>query len=117
MAASKKKAANGSSKAARPKAPKKRRVKKRDWKPKSKSDTEMQLGLTFRRLRKAKGFSMRGIARRMGIAVNSVRWHEAGATMLRADDLLKATEILDCTANDVMMLADHEDDVPVNRDA
>lgn len=52
------------------------------------------LGARFRAIREGKKIFLRDMARRMGVCINTIRWHEAGARMMRADDLVEAARVL-----------------------
>lgn len=52
------------------------------------------LGRRFRAAREASQVTLRSLADRMGRSFYIIRRHEAGHTMMRIDDLIKAAKIL-----------------------
>ena len=62
--------------------------------PIPRGEMEVALGVTFRKARRAEKMSLRVLAERMKISVNTIRWHEAGARPMRADMLSRAADIL-----------------------
>ena len=56
-----------------------------------------RLGKHFRHYREAANITLRDMARRMGMSINTIRWHEAGIRLLRVHDLWKASNILGVT--------------------
>jgi hypothetical protein len=62
--------------------------------PQPKGDLEASLGAKFRAERRANGVWLRDLASALDVSVNTIRWHEAGARMLRADMLVKAAEVI-----------------------
>lgn len=59
-------------------------------------ELEERLGAAFRAARLAAGVTLDEMARRLDCSVNTVRWHEGGARMLRADNLIRAASIIGC---------------------
>lgn len=58
------------------------------------SSMNAALGRRLRSLREGAGMSLRQFASSVGVCVNTVRRHEAGNMMLRADDLISAADAL-----------------------
>lgn len=65
-------------------------------KPIPRGDLEVALGRRFRSVRRASGVRQIDVAKRLGLSINTVRWHEAGARLLRVDELMRAAEIIGC---------------------
>lgn len=42
------------------------------------------------------------MAKHLGCAINTVRWHEAGTRMMRVDDIVRAAAFLGCAFSDLM---------------
>lgn len=64
--------------------------------PKRAGEVEACLGATFRAERKARGVSQGRIAKGLGVSINTVRWHEAGARSMRLADIVRAACIIGC---------------------
>ncbi len=60
--------------------------------PTPKGDFEARLGETFRFIRRARSVWLRDLAKVLGVSVNTIRWHENGARMMRADLIVKAAD-------------------------
>jgi transcriptional regulator with XRE-family HTH domain len=69
--------------------------------PIAKGDFEAALGARFRSVRESRDAKLKDLAVHLGLSVNTIRWHEAGAVMLRLDMLHKAAEFLGCEVNDL----------------
>lgn len=63
-------------------------------KPQPKGEMEAALGEQFRTVRRRQKVWLRDLAEKLGCSVNTIRWHEAGARMMRADMLAQAAEIM-----------------------
>lgn len=74
--------------------------------PIPKGDFERELGERFRAVRRARKVWLRPLADALGVSVNTIRWHESGARMMRADTIVKAAEIIGVEPGD--LLADQE---------
>lgn len=72
--------------------------------PQSKGDLQTALGAQFRETRRAKHVWLRDLSKQLGVSVNTVRWHEAGARMMRADLIVRAAEIIGVRASDLVEL-------------
>jgi transcriptional regulator with XRE-family HTH domain len=55
---------------------------------------EAGLGARFREKRRAAGVWLVPLAQHLDVSVNTIRWHEAGARMMRADMLVKAAHFM-----------------------
>lgn len=62
--------------------------------PEARGQVEAALGARFRKVRKTQKVTLLDLAQRLGCSVNTVRWHEAGARMMRVDDIVRAAEII-----------------------
>lgn len=67
------------------------------------------LGKKFRVLREAKKISLRDMAKKMGRSLNVVRFHEAGALLLRLDALITAAAVLNVDASRLITVTDAAD--------
>lgn len=63
-------------------------------KPVPAGDVEVALGRRFREVRKRQKVRLTDLAEGLGCSINTVRWHEAGARMLRTDDLVRCATIM-----------------------
>ena len=63
-------------------------------KPTSGTDTQIALGKLFREAREHSGVTLRQLAERMGMSINTIRWHEAGTRCIRVDDLVMAARMM-----------------------
>jgi len=70
--------------------------------PVARSPEAARLGDAFRAMRKARGLSLTDMAKALQCSINTVRWHEAGATLFRADVLERAAACLSCSVDDLM---------------
>lgn len=59
-------------------------------------------GEAFRAARKGAGRTLLATAKALSCSVNKVRWHEAGDTMLRLDELHDAAEFFGCQVADLV---------------
>lgn len=66
------------------------------------SDDHAIIGRKMREKRVAANVSVMKLARALNVSVNTVRWHEAGARLLRADDLVIAASVLGCKPSDLI---------------
>lgn len=62
--------------------------------PTPKGDLEERLGERFRAVRRSRGVWLREMATALKCSVNTVRWHERGARMFRADAIVEAAVYL-----------------------
>lgn len=62
--------------------------------PTPKGDLEALLGVAFRNARRSRAVWLRDLAKVLGVSVNTIRWHESGARMMRTDLLVKAAQHL-----------------------
>lgn len=60
------------------------------------------LGRRFREARQRHGVPLSVLATRLGLCVNTIRWHEAGDRMLRTDQLVAAAAIIGCEPIDLI---------------
>ena len=61
--------------------------------------TSVQLGKAFRYYREAANLTLRDMAERMGMSINTIRYHEAGMRLLRLPDIWRAAHVLGVTAD------------------
>lgn len=66
-------------------------------KPVPGTETQIALGRTFLRERSRTGVTLERIATALKTSINTIRWHEAGARSLRADDLIAAAGVMGCS--------------------
>jgi transcriptional regulator with XRE-family HTH domain len=71
-------------------------------KPTPKGDIEVALGEQFRSVRRRQKVWLRDLALKLDCSVNTVRWHEAGARMMRADVLVRAAELMGVPPEELM---------------
>jgi transcriptional regulator with XRE-family HTH domain len=62
------------------------------------------MGEAFRLARKRAGFGLREASEQLGVSINTIRWHEAGSHMMRADTVRKAAMLFDCSADALMAM-------------
>lgn len=65
-----------------------------DHRPKPKGELEAAHGAAFKAARTAKSWTLVQIAEALGVGINSVRWHEAGAVIMPPDKVIKAARLL-----------------------
>jgi transcriptional regulator with XRE-family HTH domain len=58
--------------------------------PIPRSELEARLGERFRVERKRADVRLRELAETLGVSINTIRWHEYGARMMRADLIVRA---------------------------
>jgi transcriptional regulator with XRE-family HTH domain len=63
--------------------------------PIPKGELQARLGERFRTVRRSRGIWLRDMAAKLRCSVNTVRWHESGARMLRVDTIVEAAKLLD----------------------
>lgn len=63
-------------------------------KPQPKGEVEIALGEQFRTVRRRQRVWLRDLAAKLDCSVNTLRWHEAGARMMRAEMIVKAAEFM-----------------------
>ena len=63
-------------------------------KPTPAGHVEQALGQRFREVRKRQKVTLIDLSKHLGCSINTVRWHEAGARMLRADDIVRCAEFM-----------------------
>jgi len=73
-------------------------------KPQPKGEVEMALGEQFRAVRRRQKVWLRDLAAKLECSVNTVRWHEAGARMMRADMIVKSAEFMGVSAEELMQI-------------
>ncbi|CAB4130394.1 HTH_XRE domain containing protein [uncultured Caudovirales phage] len=52
------------------------------------------MGALFRAERRRNRVWLKDMAKALGVSVNTIRWHENGARMMRSDLLVRAAEIM-----------------------
>lgn len=65
-------------------------------------EIEAALGAQFRTVRRRQKVWLKELSRRLDCSVNTIRWHEAGARMMRADMLVRAAEIIGVQPQELM---------------
>lgn len=65
-------------------------------------EIEAALGAQFRSVRRRQRVWLKELSRRLDCSVNTIRWHEAGARMMRADMLVRAAEIIGVPPQELM---------------
>lgn len=70
--------------------------------PVPKDEESARLGALFREAREAKEVGLKRMAEALGVSVNTIRWHEAGDTLMRADTVRKAADFLGVTAGSLL---------------
>jgi transcriptional regulator with XRE-family HTH domain len=70
--------------------------------PEPAGELEASIGARFRKVRKGRKVSLRTLADRLQVSINTVRWHEAGARMMRVDDVAKAAEIIGVSLSHIL---------------
>lgn len=73
---------------------------------------QVALGAVFRAKRSEAGVTQEQIKAALGCSINTVRWHEAGARSLRADQLVTAARVMRCDPKDLMVEGESDDDGP-----
>lgn len=68
-------------------------------KPVAAGPVEQALGVLFREVRKRQKIRLIDLSEGLGCSVNTIRWHEAGARMLRTDDLVRCANIMGVEAS------------------
>ena len=63
-------------------------------KPVPKTSLEVSLGAHFRKVRKEREFTLDTLRKALGVSVNTLRWHEAGARSMRLNDVVRAVQIM-----------------------
>lgn len=67
--------------------------------PIAKGELQASIGERFRAVRRSRGVWLRDIATALRCSVNTIRWHETGARMLRADAIVEAAALLGVPAS------------------
>lgn len=67
--------------------------------PTPRGELEAALGAAFKAARTAKRWTLIEMAEALGVGVNTIRWHEAGDTIMAPDKLFTAAKLLDVGAN------------------
>jgi transcriptional regulator with XRE-family HTH domain len=62
--------------------------------PVPRGEMEASIGARFRDIRKGCRVALKPLAAHLRCSVNTVRWHEAGARMMRADLIVRAAEFM-----------------------
>lgn len=65
-------------------------------------EIEAALGAQFRTVRRRQKVWLKELSRRLECSVNTIRWHEAGARMMRADMLVRAAEVIGVQPQELM---------------
>lgn len=78
-------------------------------KPTPGTNDQIALGVAFRRARTAAGVTQEQIKVALGVSINTIRWHEAGARCLRADQLVEAARVFKCAPADLTLPGEDHD--------
>lgn len=80
-------------------------------KPEATSDLAAKLGARFQAARNRYGHkvTLSELSKALKVSMNTLRWHEAGARMLRADQIAQAAELMKIPPGDLLTV--REDDV------
>ena len=70
--------------------------------PTPRGDFEAALGERFRAARRARRVWLRDLAKVLDVSVNTIRWHENGARMMRTDLLVRAAEHMGVQPSDLL---------------
>lgn len=76
--------------------------------PTPKDENAAALGSRFRSVRESRHVKLKDLATHLGTTINTIRWHEAGATLMRLDMLVAAAEFIGVTLHDLTTLEDGE---------
>lgn len=63
---------------------------------------EAACGARFRKLRREAGLTQEALAGRLGISINTLRWHEAGARPFRGNTLILAAHHMNTEVMNLM---------------
>lgn len=74
------------------------------YKPDPVGPLQVALGAVFRQVRKKKKVSLKPLSMHLACSINTIRWHEAGARSMRADDLVKAAAFLEVSPAELVTL-------------
>jgi transcriptional regulator with XRE-family HTH domain len=72
-------------------------------KPVAKNIDAAALGARLRIEREAHGITLSDLALALGVSINTIRWHESGARMMRSDEVAMAAKVLRLDAGDLMV--------------
>lgn len=72
--------------------------------PAPKGELEAALGAQFRETRRGREIWLRDLSKKLGVSVNTVRWHEAGARMMRTDLVVRAAAIIGVSPSQLIEL-------------
>lgn len=75
-------------------------------KPVPAGELTKEIGEIFKVKRRKAKVSLESMASGLGCSINTVRWHEAGARMLRADQIIVAAEIIGCEPRELLPESD-----------
>ena len=62
--------------------------------PVASSPENAALGARFKAVRRQHKVWLKPLAEALGCSLNTIRWHEAGARMMRLDDIVKAAGVM-----------------------
>lgn len=71
--------------------------------PTPRGEIEAALGARFREARRQKKVWLKSLAEALDCSVNTIRWHEAGARMMRADMLVRAADVIGINPQELMI--------------
>lgn len=84
----------------------------RQTRPKARNPQLLAIGTRLRIEREAQGISLNDLCVAIGCAINTVRWHEAGSRMMRADQIVRCATVLRLDAP-ALMLPVYPDSAPM----
>jgi transcriptional regulator with XRE-family HTH domain len=70
--------------------------------PIPRGEFEAALGERFRAARRGRKVRLRDLAAALDVSVNTIRWHENGARMLRSDLLVRAAEHMNIPPSELL---------------
>lgn len=69
----------------------------------AKGDVERALGARFREVRRRQKCWLMNLSRALNCSVNTIRWHEAGARMMRADMIVRAAAVMGVSPDELLI--------------
>lgn len=65
-------------------------------------DLEQRMGERFKDVRRSRKVWLAPLAEALGVSINTIRWHEAGARPMRSDLIVRAAEVIGVPAGDLL---------------
>jgi transcriptional regulator with XRE-family HTH domain len=69
----------------------------------AKGETERALGAQFRAVRRRQKCWLLDLSSALKCSVNTIRWHEAGARMMRADMIVRAATVMGVSPDELLI--------------